>query len=93
MYCMCVCVCWVQYLAMKWFSEFVEDAGQEEGGLQPVLHRIAGLYGVWCLHRHSALLYQGAWGQGAWGQGAWGPHAGDVILLLLSACLSINLSG
>lgn len=44
---------------MKWFSEFVEEAMQEEGGLQPVLHRLAGLYGVWCLQRHSALLYQG----------------------------------
>lgn len=32
---------------------------REEGGLQPVLCRLAGLYAVWCLHRHSALLYQG----------------------------------
>ena len=48
-----------QYLVVKWFSVFVEEAMKEGGGLQPVLCRLAGLYAVWCLHRHSALLYQG----------------------------------
>ena len=44
---------------MKWFAEFVEEARQEEGNLHPVLCKLAGLYGVWRLHSHSALLYQG----------------------------------
>lgn len=48
-----------QYLVVKWFSVFVEEAMKEGGGLQPVLCKLAGLYAVWCLHRHSALLYQG----------------------------------
>lgn len=52
--------CWyIQYLVMKWFNEFVEDARQEEEGLHAVLVKLAGLYGVWCLEKHSGLLYQG----------------------------------
>lgn len=47
-----------QYLTVKWFSEFVEDT-PAEGGLQSVLRRLAGLYSVWCLHKHVAVLYQG----------------------------------
>ena len=52
----------LEYLVVRWSAEFVEDARQEEGGLYSVLCRLAGLYGVWCLHRHSALLYQGRYG-------------------------------
>ena len=47
-----------QYLTVKWFSEFVEDT-PTEGGLQSVLRRLAGLYSIWCLHKHVAVLYQG----------------------------------
>ena len=49
----------LEYLVLKWFREFVEDSRQEGEGLYSVLSRLEGLYGVWCLHRHSALLYQG----------------------------------
>ena len=49
----------IQYLVVKWFSEFVEEAREEGGGIHPVLCRLAALYGVWSLHRHSTLLYEG----------------------------------
>lgn len=53
----------LEYLVMRWFAEFVEGAREEGAGLYSVLGRLAGLYGVWCLHRHSALLYEGImWG-------------------------------
>ena len=50
-----------QYLVMKWFAEFVEEARQQEGGggVHAVLCKLASLYGVWCLEKRSVLLYQG----------------------------------
>lgn len=49
----------LEYLAIKWFTEFVEEAREEGDGVYPVLCHIAGLYSVWCLYKHSSLLYEG----------------------------------
>ena len=49
----------LEYLVVRWFAEFVEGVRQEGGGLYSVLCRLANLYSVWCLHKHSALLYEG----------------------------------
>ena len=61
-YCHTLSLVFLEYLALEWFGEFVEGAREEGGGLHPVLCRLAGLYGVWCLNRHSTLLYQGMCG-------------------------------
>ncbi|CAI8050684.1 Peroxisomal acyl-coenzyme A oxidase 3 [Geodia barretti] len=51
----------LEYLVVRWFAEFVEGARQEGGGLYSVLCRLGNLYSVWCLHKHSAVLYEGGY--------------------------------
>uniref|UniRef100_S4RR37 Acyl-coenzyme A oxidase n=1 Tax=Petromyzon marinus TaxID=7757 RepID=S4RR37_PETMA len=56
-YCRSLAIAFVEHVVLERFHTLVHDPAVP-AGLQPVLHRLAALYGLWSLEKHAATLYQ-----------------------------------
>uniref|UniRef100_A0ACB8E6T6 Acyl-Coenzyme A oxidase n=2 Tax=Sphaerodactylus townsendi TaxID=933632 RepID=A0ACB8E6T6_9SAUR len=62
-YCHSLAIAFIEHTVLQRYHEYVHSA-ETPAALQPVLQRLCSLYGLWSLHKHMAVLYQGGFVSG-----------------------------
>uniref|UniRef100_W5MW69 Acyl-coenzyme A oxidase n=1 Tax=Lepisosteus oculatus TaxID=7918 RepID=W5MW69_LEPOC len=59
-YCRSLAIVYIEHTVLQRFHDFTHDPATP-ASLQPVLKNLSGLYGLWTLSNHMAILYQGGY--------------------------------
>ncbi|XP_051897352.1 LOW QUALITY PROTEIN: peroxisomal acyl-coenzyme A oxidase 3 [Pristis pectinata] len=62
-YCRSLAIAFIEHNVLQKFHDFTHSSSTPVN-LQPVLKRLASLYGLWALTKHTAVLYQGGYFSG-----------------------------